>query len=429
MKETRYGKPPERPFDTPSQDIMPQPADSEAHPEGVIELDSRAEARFFAQMNQQRASVRRDPNRRYTQAPDGLCTEHSMLRSKQSIAQAWVDIQTEAYNHVRDTATVENSQRRASPPRIRAYQYGGVNFRTSRGANLDSIATALAHLWMYRWLSGAYPYNCKLNTEQMNLAQYGAVLMEEDGFASVDKHTGYSEGPAQPIVSCVAGLLRTTMAPEEYAYGREGIARGMGFVTTPPKPLEHMVHSFMSDSDSIDVNSLPHRRWSLSPGMLTTGFGSYYNSSMMYALGSHAESAQHMGDYIAFPPAGWFPSKWWVPGSAWSVSVNPQRYWVAPNASVTVYRTQVDSSRCGCNVQPGRACPLHRRGELLDGPDDKPFMQISTRGFGNAPCVIFRPQGVTCEDGEAYEVLIQGLWAAGERVTLRYIVRFFDLVE
>eukprot|EP00754_Rhynchopus_humris_P007351 Rhum_TRINITY_DN13421_c1_g1::Rhum_TRINITY_DN13421_c1_g1_i1::g.60028::m.60028 len=428
--EARMGRPPERTFDAPSQDIMPTPMDGEAHPEGLIELDSQAEQRWWHQMNEQRENVTAD--RKYTQSPDTL-VQHSMRRTKESIQHAWLNIQDEAFQHVQEVAENE----RVHPPQqdpnspIRQYTYGGPNFRQCKGSDLDQIVRALARLWMYRWLCSAYPYNPKLDRNNMSLSQYAAVLMEEAGFASADKASLFSDNPAQPVVSAISGRLQTSMTDDEYRYAKLGIARSMGYIASPPKPLAAMVDSFMHDSDAIDVGALPHRRWLLSPGMETTGFGSYYSSASMFALGSDPDRmAEHMGDFIAYPPPGWFPSKWMGgDNAAWSVSLNPQKYWVAPNCTVSVWRTGIDGAPCGCKVPPGCACPLHRRGDALEGPYEQAFSRLSSAGFGGAPCLVFRPQYVDTSDGAAYEVLIQGIWAAGERITLKYIVRFFDMAE
>eukprot|EP01064_Diplonema_japonicum_P018264 TRINITY_DN26950_c0_g1_i1.p1 TRINITY_DN26950_c0_g1~~TRINITY_DN26950_c0_g1_i1.p1 ORF type:complete len:452 (+),score=96.03 TRINITY_DN26950_c0_g1_i1:75-1358(+) len=424
-KCSRMGKPPERPYEQQSQDVMPMPSDGFASPEGIIEVDSRAEARWWAQMQEQRDSVKDDKT--YTQSPDMLVME-SMRRDRQTIVQAWMGIQQDAYNHVKEVSVVENSKNHLSPPRIQNYKFGGEkNFRSCTGVNLDSLSSALSHLWMYRWLCGVQPYDVRLSTSKMSLAQYAAVLMEETGFSSIDKHTGYTEHPAKPVVSCISGRLQSTMSDEEYQYGRQGVASGMGFISCPPGPLSEMLHSFMDDSDSIDVGSLAHRRWLLAPGMQTTGFGGYYSSSVMH-VGDEFNVAE-MGDFIAYPPPGWCPSKWMQPNAAWSCSVNPDKYWIAPNASVTVYKTLISEAPCCCKVPPGTACPLHRRGETLPAPYEEEFTRINTSGFGGAPCLIFRPQGVSLADGEAYEVLIQGIWAAGERITFKYITRFFDFPE
>eukprot|EP01059_Diplonema_ambulator_P001067 TRINITY_DN10830_c0_g1_i1.p1 TRINITY_DN10830_c0_g1~~TRINITY_DN10830_c0_g1_i1.p1 ORF type:complete len:443 (+),score=87.97 TRINITY_DN10830_c0_g1_i1:38-1330(+) len=425
-KSARMGRPPERPYEQQAQDVLPRPVDGLAAPEGLVELDSMAEQRWWAQMQEQRASVTEEKT--YTQQPDRLVME-SFRRDKQTILQAWLGIKNDAFNHVKEVTVIENAKQHASPPRIRAFRFGSSdNFRASSGANLDNLATALSHLWMYRWLCGAYPYDIRLDTQKMSLAHYAAVLMEETGFSSIDKVTGYTEHPAQPVVSCISGRLQATMADEEYAFGREGTGCGMGFISTPPRPLVEMLHSFVHDSDEIDVGSLPHRRWVLAPGMMSTGFGAYYSSSVMH-VADHMVGPAQMGDFIAYPPPGWFPSKWMQPNAAWSCSINPRKYWIAPNASVTVYKTLISMAPCGCRVPPGTACPLHRRGEALPPPYEEDFTRISNSGFGGSPCLIFRPQGVSLADGEAYEVLIQGIWAAGERITLRYITRFFDFPE
>eukprot|EP01061_Rhynchopus_euleeides_P040783 TRINITY_DN7030_c2_g1_i2.p1 TRINITY_DN7030_c2_g1~~TRINITY_DN7030_c2_g1_i2.p1 ORF type:complete len:448 (+),score=154.14 TRINITY_DN7030_c2_g1_i2:61-1344(+) len=425
-KDTRLGRPPERKYNIPSQDIMPMPVDGAAHPEGLIELDSQAEQRWWSQMNEQRESIRGD-TRTYSQKPDVLVAS-SMQRSKENIMTAWVNIQEEAFLHVQEVS-VQASQT-PSHGGIQPYTYGGPNFRRCSGVSLDVLARTLAQLWMYRWLCSAYPYNPKLDRSYMSLSQYAAVLMEEAGFASAEKGACFSESPAQPVVSCISGRLQTTMSDEEYAYAKAGVGRTMGFVSSPPKPLYVMLDSFMHDSDAIDVGSLPHRRWMLSPGMEGTGFGTYYSSSNMYAVGSNPDRmAEHMGDFIAYPAPGWFPTRWMQTDAAWSCSLNPEKYWIAPNATVTMWRTHIDQAPCGCGVPEMTACPLHRRGDAPDGPYEQEFSRLNASGFGGAPCLVFRPQYVDMSDGAAYEILIQGIWAAGERTTLKYIVRFFDMPE
>ena len=115
-------------------------------------------------------------------------------------------------------------------------------------------------------------------------------------------------------------------------------------------------------------------------------------------------------DFIGWPASGSFPAQLFNGGTAWSVTLNPTAYQTAVKSALTVTLTRESD---------GRTWTFSSRGS--DG-----FFNVTSSGYGEGYCVIFRPEGVDDYMG-TYTVRIEGLKALnGQDVEdFTYQVDFF----
>ena len=199
---------------------------------------------------------------------------------------------------------------------------------------------------------------------------------------------------------------------EEYQFALKG-TNSSNICTSNDLPLA--IEIFMGDSDATNVDGLGHRRWCLNPAMLKTGFGANKSGySCMWSMDSSRKNVPDF-DFVAYPPRGLMPTRYFKNGDAWSVSLNPKRF-RKPEPSVKA------------TVTPVRFDPVRATLRRENKPLDTEFVKISYENFGTGPCVIFRPKNVQFEDGSAYIVSVSGLKNTdGQNVPLEYFVGFFHL--
>ena len=115
-------------------------------------------------------------------------------------------------------------------------------------------------------------------------------------------------------------------------------------------------------------------------------------------------------DFIGWPASGSFPAQLFDGDTAWSVTLNPTAYQTAVKSALTVTLTR---------KADGRTWTFSSRGS--DG-----FFNVTSSGYGEGYCVIFRPEGVETYEG-TYTVRIEGLKALnGQGVEdFTYQVDFF----
>ena len=115
-------------------------------------------------------------------------------------------------------------------------------------------------------------------------------------------------------------------------------------------------------------------------------------------------------DFIGWPASGSFPAQLFDGDTAWSVILNSTAYQTAVKSALTVTLTRESD---------GKTWTFSSRGS--DG-----FFNVTSSGYGEGYCVIFRPEGVEAYKG-TYTVRIEGLKAAnGQSVEdFTYQVDFF----
>jgi hypothetical protein len=173
--------------------------------------------------------------------------------------------------------------------------------------------------------------------------------------------------------------------------------------------LANGVTGWMDDSDRANRDRLAHRRWALNPPMQYTGFGFVETFDSMYVFDTSREETPGY-QAVCFPGGAAFPSDFFQPHYAWSVSLNSSLYQSPTRGGVSVTLTEINSGKTW--KFPG---------------NDAGYFNVDTQGFGIPICIIFLPQGIGGYSG-TYRVEIAGLKTiAGQAVGLRYETSFFPL--
>ncbi|MCI8304792.1 MAG: hypothetical protein HFF52_09225 [Lawsonibacter sp.] len=261
----------------------------------------------------------------------------------------------------------------------------------------EVLEAAAARLSILRRIAGLPAVTADM--ELCRQAQYGAVLLAASEF---------SHYPGQP----------QDMDNDFYNRGKEAtsssnIYAGLGFMSTPD--------GFMDDSDAGNIDRLGHRRWQLNPRMGKVGFGyavvssGYRRYTAEKVFDRSANTTDY--DYIAWPASGNFPNDLsaFEKNSAWSVSVNPERYKTPSAADLAVTLTRTSDGKIWTFTSQNQ----------YQASNAGLYFNVDTAGYGVSNCIIFRPDGVEQYEG-VYTVRIDGLrTSGGSPASLSYEVDFF----
>lgn len=225
-------------------------------------------------------------------------------------------------------------------------------------------------------------------------AQYGAVIQAARGSLS---HT-----PAAP-----AGMSIDFYQKACAASSSSNLAAGYSLVEA--------VDGLMEDSSPSNIQALGHRRWQLSPLLGKVGFG-YAESSTRYRFYTaekvfDTSAAPGSYDFISWPASGNFPTQLMQQRTAWSISLNHERF-QTPSGDVRITITR-EADRNTWALYTG----------CKDG-----LFSVTPSGYGPDSCISFRP-GDGCTDPGTYTVQVSGLKTTdGRTVTdFSYQVILFDL--
>ena len=242
-----------------------------------------------------------------------------------------------------------------------------------------------------------------LSLELSENAQYGAVIQ-----AALGTLNHY---PSQP-----AGMDDSFYQQARSASSSSNLYAGAN--------LMRAVDGWMDDSDYNNIAQLGHRRWQLNPAMGQVGFGDVADSGSRYRLYAVEKVFDQSGpkvdyDFTAWPASGNFPSDTvgFRYNTAWSVSLNPQRYQRPNQSELTVTLTREGDGKVW----------------TFSGSDysttSLPYFHVNNGGYGVSNCIIFSPDGIDRYQGYqgVYTVRIDGLkTASGEPVEdFWYQVDFF----
>lgn len=257
-------------------------------------------------------------------------------------------------------------------------------------SELAKARTELGRLNGYRYLAGL-SHDVKLDEELCWNAKFGAELCRQHG--QID-HT-----PPKP-----AGMDEAT-----FRRGYEATTSSNLYWTSGADGITGSVDGYMDDSDPSNVRAVGHRRWCLNPPMGKTGFGAVGGFGAMWCMDRSGREAR--GAIVCYPAAGFHPLAYFKPGTAWSVTLDPERYRLT-GRSVRVFELAAASAR--------------RFPDDLKGLKEIPLTDVNLdrSGIGSLrQCLIFRPRAKVGR-GDRFGVIIEGVEGApGGR--LAYAVEFY----
>ncbi len=290
------------------------------------------------------------------------------------------------------------------------------------------LKSGVEFLNLMRYLAGLP--EVQLDDELNDLAQHGAVLM-----AANDELSHFPTKPAD-----------MDDAFYEKGYQAAGESNLSMYSDSVGDLEEYMlvqaVLSCMDDTGSYsNMNSVGHRRWLLNPTLLNVGFGcakanttdgmhTYYMDSLVH----DTSGAGCDYDFISWPASGEFPSLFFDPAAAWSVTLNPEKYMIPELDKVKVTLTHY-SAIYAFDSTTGEP--------PADGVAEEPYMTVNTQGAGviswepagensyetKGNCIIFHPGTNNVDEYDGlYTVTITGIYdRQGNEQTLTYQVNFFDI--
>lgn len=172
------------------------------------------------------------------------------------------------------------------------------------------------------------------------------------------------------------------------------------------------VEYFVRDDGEINLSTLGHRRWLLSPYLGATGFGlANAESGMSYAAMYAVDMSADAGEWndVKWPSEGAFPADLTSADIPWSVTLNPDAYSdVLSGVTVEIF-------------------------EETAGEAPLSYFSVSADPYGAGPCVIFMPDlgaiGISdYQQNQTWHVRIGGLIASdGSEASIEYTVDMISL--
>ncbi len=225
-----------------------------------------------------------------------------------------------------------------------------------------------------RYLAGL-PDDVALDPSYVARAQHGSVLLAVGQFAHSQPRPA---DMAQDFYDVANGATNSSNI-------------GWGFGT-----LAGFNFACMGDSDSSNIDRVGHRRWLLNPPLRKTGMGYAEARTDTFVFDwSRADAVGY--DAVKWPCAGPFPVEMFSAGTAWSITLNPDRYdWTAGGHTVTMRR-----------VRDGRTWTL----SAADADRSGSYFRFDTGGYGVANCFIFRPDPASVgayRVGDSFRITLSG---------------------
>ena len=201
------------------------------------------------------------------------------------------------------------------------------------------------------------------------------------------------------MLLAVGQFAHLVLKPEDMAQDFNHVANGAtsssnigwGFTT-----LADFNFACMGDSDASNIDRVGHRRWLLNPSLGKTGMG-YTDARTDTFVFDWSRVGAVSYEAIKWPCAGPFPVEMLSAGTAWSITLNPDRYdWTAGGQTVTMRR-----------VRDGRTWTL----TAADADKSGSYFRFDTGGYGVANCFIFRPDPASVgayRVGDSFEITLSG---------------------
>lgn len=313
------------------------------------------------------------------------------VRTAQEIAEMWQTLMN-PHSNIDDAFEVK--------PKVTA-PYAPGSLRA------DYLQDGLNAVNFYRFISG-FPADIQTTNALNNKAAYGALLLAASG--------EFSHEPSQP------GDMSDILYEQGYqSTNSANIYMSYGF---RDHTLVASINAYMEDTDIYNLSILGHRRWILNPQMQYTGLGlakdesDYSFAAMQVFDESRTEKIDFQ--YVPYPARGAFPVEVMEGTTAWSVSINPDKY-ATPSASkvtVTLKRTR-DNKTWKFGSGMNRVTETGK------------YFNVETSRYGSGPAIIFRPELVgEYRPRDIYEVRIEGLTDnRGNEATISYTVNFVSAVH
>ena len=162
-----------------------------------------------------------------------------------------------------------------------------------------------------------------------------------------------------------------------------------------------VTNAWLNDGDESNVAVIGHRRWLLNAPMKYTGFGQVGKMTGMYAFNTKGSDQKTSNVW----PAQNTPIEYFGKEYPWSVSTGKTE--TIDNIAVTLK-----------NIKTGTQYVFSK--EKSDG-----YFNVDNSGCGTSGAIIWRPDNVTYEDGDEYQVSI----SRKNEVVISYTVHFFSLYE
>jgi Bacterial surface proteins containing Ig-like domains len=283
--------------------------------------------------------------------------------------------ESEIRDYIKSSGAVPNSPAtyKENPSTKAPYKAGSLTDET--------LNSAIKMLNQIRYIAGI-SYNISLNDEDIAKAQAASLVNCVNGKLS---HT-----PDEP-----SDMEESLFQLGEQGAGSSNLAAGYSTINGS------IVHGYMNDGDSYNIDRVGHRRWILNPTMSATGFGYCEGYSALYAFDTNNESASEYG--VAWP-AQTMPTDYFGTVYPWSISMGYE----VNQDDVGVKLVRLSDNKTW-NFSNSSA----------DG-----YFNVNNDGYGETGCIIFRPDNIErYADGDQFQVTITGL-----STPVSYEVTFFDLV-
>ena len=199
--------------------------------------------------------------------------------------------------------------------------------------------------------------------------------------------------------------------------------------------LKNAVTGEINDSDRENIESVGHRQWLLNPETQTMGIGTATMEKGMFGFneapgyvtairvfGDGVETQKGLDyDFVSWPASGYTLSDTFTPDTAWSVTLNPDRYELPDSSQVQVTLTRKSD---------GKSWTFDNNTDITSIGSGFDYFNIFGR---NTPClagvsnaIIFRPayDAISAYEGE-YNVEVTGIYeSSGRETSLHYTVTF-----
>ena len=245
----------------------------------------------------------------------------------------------------------------------------------------ETLQSNLAAVNLVRYIAGLN-YDVTLDNSYSEMAQATAFINYLNG--------SISHEPKRP----------DGVSDELYNLGYEGGSHtnlGMGYGNFGAS----LINGYMCDSrPNSNLECVGHRRWVLYPRMGKAGFGQVGRSFAMYA---HDSSRSATETRVAWPAQN-MPIEFFASDYPWSISTGtPEEI---SSVRVTLTRVSDNASWTFAN----------------DTSDDG-YFNVDNEWYGQRGCIIFKPDNITYNEGDVFNVTITGTTAG----TIAYTVSFFKL--